>query len=308
MISNMERFYRFCSHLKRSPFSFHFIGFSIFQTILLFAFLAVLCAFVPSFINTKVSETVAFTGSEKVGYTSKGMTPSITAAKLVVYDGAHNDFGFSKKSDTEIEETIEEESQAESEQLEAETEKPAVLFISDIFVDESDSVGTLSYLAEKGYKVYAFSFYDRKMSYYEDWRDFNVIFKSFIRYENKTNPDKIDEKYDIITRFNYDKLKSALNIMTEMGIEKMYVLADGYCITPANQLMKENPDKILCVYNINHDNEISGYIDGHGNLSATRPLEWAFLRYSMNRKWDDAKRIAYFADKKFKAISAEQGE
>ena len=335
LFSNITRFYRFCSHLNKEPFSTPFVSFSIFQTILLLGFFVVLCVFFPSFVNSKISKTITFSGSQKSGYEKKSSSPSVTAAKLVVYSGAHNDFGFGKKDSTtaenkadesgvskneseqlaQLEQTeeseqivqashIEQNEQAENtEQIELEGEQsPVVLFISDIFVDESDSIGTLSYLAEKGYDVYALSFYDRKLSYFEDWRDFYVIFKSFARYENKLKPDNLNKKYDTITRFNYDKYKAALEIMTNLGVENFYILADGFCISAANQIMTENPDKILSVYNINHDNEIAGYVDGHGNLSATRPLEWILLGYTMNRKWDNAKRIAYYADKKFSPL------
>ena len=322
-ISNVERFYRFCSHLNRAPFSVGFIAVSIIQTILLLGFFVVLCVFCPSFVNTKVSKTVAFSGSNVLGYEPKGMSLSTTDAKLTIYEGAHNDFGFSKNKDknkkkitakNEASENmtsdgaLADDNMTQSDELSDEAEKslPAVLFISDIFTDTSDSIGTLSYLAEKGYQVYAFSFYDRKLSYFNNWKDFYVIFKSFMRYENMTNPDNFDEKYDIISRFNYDKYKSCMEIMTEMGVEKFFILADGFCISPANQIMTENPDKVLEVYNINHDNKIEGYVDGHGNLSATRPLEWTLLGYKMNRRWDDAKRIAFYADKKFKLSTSEE--
>lgn len=294
LFTNIGRFYKFCIHLKRTAFSPGFIAISAIETVLLLGYMCVLFVFFPSFINVDISQKIVYMGDAKNGYVEKGAEFARTSAKVLIYRNAHNDFGFDKTD----EEKIDEES-SENTIDRQEEEKPVVLFISDIFADEADSIGTLAYLAEKGYSVHSITFYDRKLSYFEDIRDVSFISKAALRNENKTNKDGFKEKYDRIVKFNYDKYDSAVLIMKDLGINQFYILADGYCIPAAEQLAAVYPDKVINIYKINSDNEISGYIDGHGNLSATKPLEWAFLGYKMNRRWDDAKRIAYFANKKF---------
>ncbi|MCR5698464.1 MAG: hypothetical protein K6G52_02355 [Treponemataceae bacterium] len=316
LFTNIGRFYKFCIHLKKTSFSPGFVAISAIETVLLLGYMCVLFVFFPSFINVDISKKIVYMGDAKSGYVEKGTELARTTAKVLIYRDAHNDFGFDKKASdnensaltetaevaetTEATETIQVAEATElAETTEAAEQKPAVLFISDIFADETDSVGTLAYLADKGYAVYSMTFYDRKLSYFDDVRDVNFISKAALRNENKTNKDGFAEKYDKIVKFNYDKYDSAVLIMTELGIDQFYILADGYCIPAAEQLAEVYPDKIVNIYKINSDNEIPGYVDGYGNFSATKPLEWAILGYKMNRRWDDAKRIAFFANKKF---------
>ena len=92
---------------------------------------------------------------------------------------------------------------------------------------------------------------------------------------------------------------SVLTLMESMNNLPVYILAEGNCIPAAEIIQEKFPEAILGIYKINVDDKIEGYIDGFANLQQTKPLESAILKLQKNRTWDNAKRIAFFADKKF---------
>ena len=107
---------------------------------------------------------------------------------------------------------------------------------------------------------------------------------------------------------------SILTMMEKFGQLPVYILAEGNCIPAAEEIQQKYPQAVLGIYKINVDDKIEGYIDGFANIQQTKPLESAIIKLPKNRSWDNAKRIAFFADKKFttyetyKNLQNSQGE
>lgn len=274
---NLRRFYNLCIGLNRDDFNPVFKTVSILQSFLLFAFLILILVFMPTTLKTQKLTTKLFYGSHKAGFFEKTNLLEKTTAKLDVY--------FAPKDLNE----------SETNQIK---EPKNVIYISDIFVTTQDAKGTLSYLADKGYNVYAFSFFD-KINYFNNFMDSKTYSPFFLRYEYKNKTENLQESKEMFVQQKITEYTSVLTLMESMNNLPVYILAEGNCIPAAEIIQEKFPEAILGIYKINVDDKIEGYIDGFANLQQTKPLESAILKLPKNRTWDNAKRIAFFADKKF---------
>ena len=318
---NVRRFYNLCIGLNRDDYHPLFKIVSIIQNILLLAFLVLLLVYFPPILKTQKAESSIFYGSHKAGFFVKTSLLEKTSAKLDVYfapknlaqeENEQNEIVDAEKITETTEETYLAQENSESteiqevqieeqteEVLENPVEKPKnVIYISDIFVTNQDAQGTLSYLADKGYDVYAFTFFD-KLNYFNNFMDSKTFFPFFLRYEYKKNPENIEKNKEIFIHQKTSEFTSALTLMESMGKLPAFILAEGNCIEVAEIIREKYPQVILGIYKINVDDKIEGYIDGFANLQQTKPLEAKILGFPHDKSWDNAKRIAFFADKKF---------
>ncbi|MGP1587517.1 MAG: hypothetical protein ACTTHG_04165 [Treponemataceae bacterium] len=177
---------------------------------------------------------------------------------------------------------------------------PSVIFVSDIFVDNDDCDGILTYLAERGYEVYSLKYYDKKLTFFGNILDSKIFLTQNLRKQNMMNSDKLIENYDNFVDFNKNKYLKSLVLMESIEKLPAYIIADGYCIPAALKIKEEYPDKILGVYEINKHDKIVNYYDGYGDFQAKYPLDASFLQLPKQKNWDNAKRIAFYADKYFR--------
>lgn len=276
-IVNLRRFYNLCIGLDRDDYHPLFKIVSIIQNFLLLAFLLLLIIFYPPLLKNSKPESAIFYGSHKAGFFEKTNLLEKTTAKLDVY--------FAPKDLNE----------SETNQIK---EPKNVIYISDIFVTTQDAKGTLSYLADKDYNVYAFSFFD-KINYFNNFMDSKTYSPFFLRYEHKNKTENLQESKEMFVQQKITEYTSVLTLMESMNNLPVYILAEGNCIPAAEIIQEKFPQAVLGIYKINVDDKIEGYIDGFANLQQTKPLESAILKLPKNRTWDNAKRIAFFADKKF---------
>ncbi len=302
---NLRRFYNLCIGLCRDDYHPLFKIVSIIQNILLLAFLLLLLFYFPPILKTQKAESAIFFGTHKSGFFVKTNLLEKTSAKIDVYFAPETqvetteeiNFTQVNSESTEIQEVQIEEQNAEL--VENQVEEPKnVIYLSDIFVTNQDAQGTLSYLAEKGYDVYAFSFFD-KINYFNNFMDAKSFFPFFLRYEYKKHPENIEKNKEMFIHQKTTEFTSALTLMESMGKLPAFILAEGNCIEVAEIIREKYPQAISGIYKINVDDKIEGYIDGFANIQQTKPLEAKMLGFPRDKSWDNAKRIAFFADKKF---------
>lgn len=304
--SNLRNFYNLCIGLNKDSYGPGFIAISILQNITLVAFLLLLLIFFPPLLKTEKPNSMIFYGSHKAGFFEKTSILEKTTAKLDIYEAV---FEEEEKTETEeseilIEETNSDEIIQETQEKEEEIfekEKPSpknVIYLSDVFVTTQDAQGTLSYLADKGYNVFAFSFFD-KLNYFDNYKDSHSLSPFFMRYAYKNQDENLSKKKEMLIHKKITEYTSVLTLMENFEQLPVYILAEGNCIPAAEEIQKKYPQAVLGIYKINVDDPIEGYIDGFANIQQTKPLESVIIKLPKNRSWDNAKRIAFFADKKF---------
>lgn len=304
--SNLRNFYNLCIGLNKDSYGPGFIAISILQNITLVAFLLLLLIFFPPLLKTEKPNSMIFYGSHKAGFFEKTSILEKTTAKLDIYEAV---FEEEEKTETEeseilIEETDSEEIIQETQEKEEEIfekEKPSpknVIYLSDVFVSIQDAQGTLSYLADKGYNVFAFSFFD-KLNYFDNYKDSHSLSPFFMRYAYKNQDENLSKKKEMLIHKKITEYTSVLTLMENFEQLPVYILAEGNCIPAAEEIQQKYPQAVLGIYKINVDDKIEGYIDGFANIQQTKPLESAIIKLPKNRSWDNAKRIAFYADKKF---------
>ena len=304
---NLRNFYNLCTGLNKDSYGPGFIVISVLQNIALVAFLLLLLFYFPPLLKTEKPSSMIFYGSHKAGYFEKTSIFEKTTAKLDIYQAVFEEetvTSVTEDSEISTEETDSEEiiqgTKKEEKQI-IEKEKPTpknVIYLSDVFVTTQDAQGTLSYVADKGYTVFAFSFFD-KLNYFNNLKDSYSFSPFFMRYAYKNQDENILKNTEMFVHQKIIEYTSILTIMENFGQLPVYILAEGNCIAAAEEIQDKYPQAILGIYKINVDDKIEGYIDGFANLQQTKPLESAIIKLPQNRSWDNAKRIAFFADKKF---------
>ena len=303
--SNFRNFYNLCIGLNKDSYGPGFIAISILQNITLVAFLLLLLIFFPPLLKTEKPNSMIFYGSHKAGFFEKTSILEKTTAKLDIYEAV---FEEEEKTETEeseilIEETNSDEiiQETQKEEQIVEKEKPSpknVIYLSDVFVSIQDAQGTLSYLADKGYNVFAFSFFD-KLNYFDNYKDSHSLSPFFMRYAYKNQDENLQKNKEMFVHQKITEFTSILTMMEKFGQLPVYILAEGNCIPAAEEIQQKYPQAVLGIYKINVDDKIEGYIDGFSNIQQTKPLEAKMLGFPRDKSWDNAKRIAFFADKKF---------
>lgn len=299
--SNLRNFYNLCIGLNKDSYDPGFIAISILQNITLVAFLLLLLIFFPPLLKTEKPNSMIFYGSHKAGFFEKTSILEKTTAKLDIYEAV---FEEEEKTETEeseilIEEIDSEEIIQETQEKEEEIFSPKnVIYLSDVFVSIQDAQGTLSYLADKGYNVFAFSFFD-KLNYFDNYKDSHSLSPFFMRYAYKNQDENLSKKKEMLIHKKITEYTSVLTLMENFEQLPVYILAEGNCIPAAEEIQQKYPQAVLGIYKINVDDKIEGYIDGFANIQQTKPLESAIIKLPKNRSWDNAKRIAFYADKKF---------
>ena len=305
--SNLRNFYNLCIGLNKDSYGPGFIAISILQNITLVAFLLLLLIFFPPLLKTEKPNSMIFYGSHKAGFFEKTSIFEKTTAKLDIYNAVFEEFEeeiVTEESEISTEETDSEEIIQETQEKEEEIfekEKPSpknVIYLSDVFVSIQDAQGTLSYLADKGYNVFAFSFFDR-LNYFDNYKDSHSLSPFFMRYAYKNQDENLSKKKEMFIHQKTTEYTSILTMMENFGQLPVYILAEGNCIPAAEEIQQKYPQAVLGIYKINVDDKIEGYIDGFANIQQTKPLESAIIKLPKNRSWDNAKRIAFYADKKF---------
>lgn len=304
-LSNLRNFYNLCIGLDRDDYHPLFKVVSLIQNILLLIFLIILIIYFPTILKTQKSQSILFYGSHKAGFFEKTNLLEKTTAKLDLYNAIYEEEEKStveteiSTEETETEQIIQETQKTEEQIVEKEKPTPKnVIYLSDVFVTTQDAQGTLSYLADKGYNVFAFSFFD-KLNYFNNFMDSKSYSPFFLRYEYKNKSENLQKNKEMFVHKKITEFTSILTMMEKFGQLPVYILAEGNCIPAAEEIQQKYPQAVLGIYKINVDDKIEGYIDGFANIQQTKPLESAIIKLSKNRSWDNAKRIAFFADKKF---------
>ena len=304
-LSNLRNFYNLCIGLDRDDYHPLFKVVSLIQNILLLIFLIILIIYFPTILKTQKSQSMIFYGSHKAGFFEKTNLLEKTTAKLDLYNAIYEEEEKStveteiSTEETETEQIIQETQKTEEQIVEKEKPSPKnVIYLSDVFVTTQDAQGTLSYLADKGYNVFAFSFFD-KLNYFNNFMDSKTYSPFFLRYEYKNKSENLQKNKEMFVHQKITEFTSILTMMEKFGQLPVYILAEGNCIPAAEEIQQKYPQAVLGIYKINVDDKIEGYIDGFANIQQTKPLESAIIKLPKNRSWDNAKRIAFFADKKF---------
>ena len=304
-LSNLRNFYNLCIGLDRDDYHPLFKVVSLIQNILLLIFLIILIIYFPTILKTQKSQSILFYGSHKAGFFEKTNLLEKTTAKLDLYNAIYEEEEKStveteiSTEETETEQIIQETQKTEEQIVEKEKPTPKnVIYLSDVFVTTQDAQGTLSYLADKGYNVFAFSFFD-KLNYFNNFMDSKTYSPFFLRYEYKNKSENLQKNKEMFVHQKITEFTSILTMMEKFGQLPVYILAEGNCIPAAEEIQQKYPQAVLGIYKINVDDKIEGYIDGFANIQQTKPLESAIIKLPKNRSWDNAKRIAFFADKKF---------
>ena len=319
-LSNLRNFYNLCIGLDRDDYHPLFKVVSLIQNILLLIFLIILIIYFPTILKTQKSQSILFYGSHKAGFFEKTNLLEKTTAKLDLYNAIYEEEEKStveteiSTEETETEQIIQETQKTEEQIVEKEKPSPKnVIYLSDVFVTTQDAQGTLSYLADKGYNVFAFSFFD-KLNYFNNFMDSKTYSPFFLRYEYKNKSENLQKNKEMFVHKKITEFTSILTMMEKFGQLPVYILAEGNCIPAAEEIQQKYPQAVLGIYKINVDDKIEDYIDGFANIQQTKPLESAIIKLPKNRSWDNAKRIAFFADKKFttyetyKNLQNSQGE
>ena len=304
-IVNIRRFYNLCIGLDRDVYHPLFKVVSLIQNILLLIFLIILIIYFPTILKTQKSQSILFYGSHKAGFFEKTNLLEKTTAKLDLYNAIYEEEEKStveteiSTEETETEQFIQETQKTEEQIVEIAKPSPKnVIYLSDVFVTTQDAQGTLSYLADKGYNVFAFSFFD-KLNYFNNFMDSKTYSPFFLRYEYKNKSENLQKNKEMFVHKKITEFTSILTMMEKFGQLPVYILAEGNCIPAAEEIQQKYPQAVLGIYKINVDDKIEGYIDGFANIQQTKPLESVIIKLPKNRSWDNAKRIAFFADKKF---------
>ena len=328
LFTNIREFSAFCLRLKREEFSLAFIVLSCIETVLLVGFFVVLIVFCPKFINSELNQKILYSGNAKYGYELKSKSRADIArderlAKKEQEKLAREKGPISEKTENAESENLDAISssdmstkkvkKAESEFV-RDTQTPSertktkanVVFIPDIYVQTSDCVGNLSYLARKNYSVYAFSFYDEKLSLFGNFKDWATLEKFNLRRVSVKNADFIQQNQQKILDFQVAQYEKALKIMQEMDIQQFYILAEGNCCEASEIFAQNHPESVLGIYKINQTEELASYVSGFGNLNCTRPLEFRTLGKKASRNWENAIRISFYADKTFRQNGEEK--
>ena len=202
-LTNLRRFYNLCIGLDKDSYSPGFIIISILQSIVIFVFFVLILIYLPPLLKTEKPSSMIFYGSHKAGYFEKTSIFEKTTAKLDIYQAVFEEeetsTSVTEESEITTEETNSEEIIQETEKAEeqiVEKEKPTpknVIYLSDVFVTTQDAQGTLSYLADKGYNVFAFSFFD-KLNYFNNFKDSHSFSPFFMRYAYKNQDENISNK------------------------------------------------------------------------------------------------------------------
>ena len=299
---NLRNFYNLCTGLNKDSYGPGFIVISVLQNIALVAFLLLLLFYFPPLLKTEKPSSMIFYGSHKAGYFEKTSIFEKTTAKLDIYQAVFEEetvTSVTEESEISTEEIIQGTKKEEKQIVEKEKPTPKnVIYLSDVFVTTQDAQGTLSYVADKGYNVFAFSFFD-KLNYFNNLKDSYSFSPFFMRYAYKNQDENILKNTEMFVHQKIIEYTSILTIMENFGQLPVYILAEGNCIAAAEEIQDKYPQAILGIYKINVDDKIEGYIDGFANLQQTKPLESAIIKLPQNRSWDNAKRIAFYADKKF---------
>ena len=304
-LSNLRNFYNLCIGLDRDDYHPLFKVVSLIQNILLLIFLIILIIYFPTILKTQKSQSILFYGSHKAGFFEKTNLLEKTTAKLDLYNAIYEEEEKStveteiSTEETETEQIIQETQKTEEQIVEKEKPSPKnVIYLSDVFVTTQDAQGTLSYLADKGYNVFAFSFFD-KLNYFNNFMDSKTYSPFFLRYEYKNKSENLQKNKEMFVHQKITEFTSILTMMEKFGQLPVYILAEGNCIPAAEEIQQKYPQAVLGIYKINVDDPIEGYIDGFANIQQTKPLESVIIKLPKNRSWDNAKRIAFYADKKF---------
>lgn len=304
-LSNLRNFYNLCIGLNKDSYGPFFIIISVLQNVLLVFFLLLILLYFPPLLKTEKPTSMIFYGSHKAGFFEKTNLLEKTTAKLDLYNAIYEEEEKStveteiSTEETETEQIIQETQKTEEQIVEKEKPTPKnVIYLSDVFVTTQDAQGTLSYLADKGYNVFAFSFFD-KLNYFNNFMDSKSYSPFFLRYEYKNKSENLQKNKEMFVHKKITEFTSILTMMEKFGQLPVYILAEGNCIPAAEEIQQKYPQAVLGIYKINVDDKIEGYIDGFANIQQTKPLESAIIKLSKNRSWDNAKRIAFFADKKF---------
>ena len=297
---NLRNFYNLCTGLNKDSYGPGFIVISVLQNIALVAFLLLLLFYFPPILKTEKPSSMIFYGSHKAGYFEKTSIFEKTTAKLDIYQAVYEEEEtVTEESEISTEEIIQGTKKEEKQIVEKEKPSPKnVIYLSDIFVTTQDAQGTLSYVADKGYNIFAFSFFD-KLNYFNNLKDSYSFSPFFMRYAYTNQDENILKNTEMFVHQKIIEYTSILTIMENFGQLPVYILAEGNCIAAAEEIQDKYPQAILGIYKINVDDKIEGYIDGFANLQQTKPLESAIIKLPQNRSWDNAKRIAFYADKKF---------
>ena len=304
-LSNLRNFYNLCIGLDRDDYHPLFKVVSLIQNILLLIFLIILIIYFPTILKTQKSQSILFYGSHKAGFFEKTNLLEKTTAKLDLYNAIYEEEEKStveteiSTEETETEQIIQETQKTEEQIVEKEKPSPKnVIYLSDVFVTTQDAQGTLSYLADKGYNVFAFSFFD-KLNYFDNYKDSHSLSPFFMRYAYKNQDENLSKKKEMLIHKKITEYTSVLTLMENFEQLPVYILAEGNCIPAAEEIQQKYPQAVLGIYKINVDDKIEGYIDGFANIQQTKPLESTIIKLPKNRSWDNAKRIAFYADKKF---------
>jgi hypothetical protein len=83
--SNLRRFYNLCIQLDKDSYSTRFMVVSIFQSVLILSFFALLLIYFPPVLKTQKAESAIFYGSHKAGFFVKTSLLEKTSAKLDIY-------------------------------------------------------------------------------------------------------------------------------------------------------------------------------------------------------------------------------
>ena len=183
---NVRRFYNLCIGLNRDDYHPLFKIVSIIQNILLLAFLLLLLVYFPPILKTQKAESAIFYGSHKAGFFVKTNLLEKTTAKLDLYNAIYEEEEKStveteiSTEETETEQIIQETQKTEEQIVEKEKPSPKnVIYLSDVFVTTQDAQGTLSYLADKGYNVFAFSFFDKLNYFHSRIVNHNLLYEVY---------------------------------------------------------------------------------------------------------------------------------
>lgn len=296
-LTNLRNFYNLCMGLTRGSFSFPIKIISILQTIILVIILITVFVYSPVLIKNEQPKVTSYYGSSKSGYQIREDFFEKTTAQQFLFKAY--------KAEEETSEDIIEENPETSIEKSIETQKNEiqvknVLYIPDIYVMLQDSQGTLSFLAEKGYDVHGFAFYDTRINYFNNYKD-NSVFRNFcLRNEYAKNKEKLIKNNELFINAKKKEYISALKILKNENITSVYILAEGNCVQAAREIQNQYPELVVAVYEIKADEKLmDNYIDGFANLQQTRPFEAAMIKLPKNRNWDNAKKISFSADKYF---------
>lgn len=280
-LTNLKNFYNLCMGLTRGSYSFPIKIISILETIVLLIVLIVLFIYSPVLIKNKQPKVTSYYGSSKSGYQVREDFFEKTTAQQFLFEA------YKSEDETNSEET-------ENAQIKN------VLYIPDVYIMLQDSQGTLSFLAEKGYDVHGFTFYDSRINYFNSYKD-NSVFRNFcLRVEYSTNKEKLLKNSELFINAKKKEYLSALKILQSENVSSVYILAEGNCVQAAREIQNQFPELVIAVYEIKADEkQMDNYIDGFANLQQTRPFESKMLKLPKNKNWDNAKKISFSADKYF---------